>query len=101
MTQCFEARVEPFQDLCQNRWAGGEIDTHMAAAFGTEVLSVPESKPREFFEPDAGIRPVQGTEIDPREIRSLRFSVTDEIRTLEIANRTCYYCPTDQPRSAY
>ncbi len=22
----------------------------------------------------------------------------DEIRTLEVANRTCYYCPTDQPR---
>ena len=21
----------------------------------------------------------------------------DEIRRLEIANRTCYYCPTDQP----
>jgi endonuclease-8 len=22
----------------------------------------------------------------------------DEIRTLQVANRTCYYCPTDQPR---
>lgn len=22
----------------------------------------------------------------------------DEIRQLTIANRTCYYCPTDQPR---
>ena len=22
----------------------------------------------------------------------------DEIRRIEIANRTCYYCPTDQPR---
>ena len=21
----------------------------------------------------------------------------DEIRRIEIANRTCYYCPTDQP----
>ena len=22
----------------------------------------------------------------------------DEIRTVQVANRTCYYCPTDQPR---